>query len=97
MEGAGRRRSWQEPEAHASHDPIIRLREEAVQDGTEAVFRGVPVRELARIEGAVAGAKHLAVAEHDLHAAGKAEMVEIGSIARALVERVSDHAALRRA
>jgi hypothetical protein len=38
----------------------------------------------------------LAIAKHDLHTAGKAEMIEVGRIAGALVERVAEHAALRR-
>ena len=49
------------------------------------------------VEGAVARAQNLAVAEHDLHAAGEPEVIEIGRVARTLVEGIPDHPALRRA
>ena len=96
MERAHRRRPRQQPHAHAGDDAVIRLREQSVEDRPEAVFRGVPVDQVLGIERAVAGAQHLAIAEHDLQPAGKAEMIEIGRVAGALVERVADHAALRR-
>jgi len=73
------------------------LREQPVEDRSEAVFRGVPVDQVLGIERAVAGAQQLAIAEHDLQSAGKSKMIEIGRIAGALVERVADHAAMRRA
>ena len=96
MERLHRRRPRQQPYAHAGDDAEIRLREQAVEDRAEAVFRRVPVHQAVVVERSVAGAHHLAIAKHDLHAAGKAEMIEIGRVAGALVERVAEHAALRR-
>src|ERR1700730_13239530 len=96
MERLHRRRPRQQPYAHPCDDAEIRLREQTVKYRPEAVFRRVPIHQAVLVERSVAGAHHLAIAKHDLHAAGKAEMIEIGRIAGALVERVAEHAALRR-
>jgi hypothetical protein len=56
----------------------------------------VPVDQVLGIKRPIAGAQHLAIAEHDFQSAGESEMIEIGRIAGALVERVADHTALRR-
>ena len=76
MERLHRRRPRQQPYAHACDDAEIRLCEQAVEDRAEAVFRRVPVHQAVMVERSVAGAHDLAIAKHDLHAAGKAEMIE---------------------
>src|SRR5262245_55400003 len=96
MERLHRRRPWQQPYAHARDDAEIRLSEQAVEDRAKAVFRRVPVHQAVMIERSVAGAHHLTIAKHDFHTAGKAEMIKVGRVAGTLVERVAEHAALRR-
>ena len=71
MERAHHRRLRQQPHAHAGDDAEIRLRENAVENRPERIFRGMPVGERLRIQRAVAGAQQIAVAEHDFEPAGE--------------------------
>jgi hypothetical protein len=61
-------RAGHQPNAHPGHNPIVGLRGQAVEDGTETVLRGMSVEEVGAFEGAVTGLQHLTVAQH-LHSA----------------------------
>ena len=86
-----------EPDAGARHDSVIRLREQSVERRPEAVLRHMPVWMVGGVQPAVAGADQIAVAEHDLDPADIVEVVACGPTTAALVQRVTQHAAVGRA
>ncbi len=80
-----------EPDAHPRDDAVVGLDEEGVEARSEAALVQMP-RPVAR-KGAHPGAQHLAVGQHDLHAARRAEVLAVGQVGDAVVERVADDAA----
>ena len=80
-----------EPEAHLRDDPEVRLHEHLVRGGAEAALVDVPG--LAARQRAHPGAHHLAVREHDLHAALRGHVLAGREVRGPVVERVADDAA----
>src|SRR5262245_36035296 len=96
MKRADRRRPRLQPYYHSGDNAVIRLSEDAVEDGPKAVFRGMPVHELFVVEGAVAGAQDIAVSKYHFKTAREPEVIEVGRIASAFIESVAEHSTLWR-
>ena len=80
-----------EPVAHAGDDPVVGLDEQRVEHRPEPALVEVPG--LVVGHRAHAGAHELAVGEDDLHPARGHEVLAVGHVGDAVVERVADDAA----
>ncbi len=80
-----------EPETDSRHDAEVRLREEPVDDRSEAVLVLMP--EVVPGHPAHAGAQQLAIRQHDLEAADRVPVVLHRRAAAAALERVAERRA----
>ncbi len=89
----GHVRLWlrHQPHAHLRDDPVVRLHEQLIGRRPEAALVEVP--RLVVGHRAHARTQHVAVGEHDLHAALRGHVLAVGEVGHAVVERVADHAA----
>ncbi len=88
------RRSRHQPQAQLGDDAEIGLREDSVEIGTKAPFEHLPG--IAVGQRSHAGAQHLAGRQHHFHAAREQEMLAIGRVADATIDRVAERPGDRR-
>ena len=84
-------RAGHDPDAHLGDDPEVALHEQAVERRAVGVLVDVP----GLVAGlpAHAGAQHLAVGKHDLHAADVRGVVAVRGVAAPVLQGVADDAA----